>query len=144
MTNSFQSRCPRSRGGSKSRSGVAAVEFAVCLPLVVTLIFASIEASSMIFLKLSLQTSAYEAARVASAPNGSSAEAVNRGNNALSQHNVKRGTIQINPEDVQSVETGGQITVSAIAPVGANRLIGKWFFNPGDLTATCVMVKEGN
>ena len=45
------------------RRGVAAVEFAVCLPVIILLVFGAIEASSFIFLKQSLNVAAYEGIR---------------------------------------------------------------------------------
>ena len=55
-------------GDAPSRSGVAAVEFAVCLPVLVVLILGSIECCSMIFLRQSLAIVAYEGLRVAVKP----------------------------------------------------------------------------
>ena len=98
----------------------------------------------MVYLKTSLQTTAYEAARVVVAPNGTTSEAVNRGNQILSQCAVVNGAVQISPSDIASLVVGQQVAVTATAPVSANRIIGPWFFNSGNLSATCVFVKEGN
>ena len=46
-----------------TRRGVAAVELAVCLPVIILLVFGAIEASSFIFLKQSLNVAAYEGIR---------------------------------------------------------------------------------
>ena len=50
-------QCKRHR---RTRRAVAAVEFAVCLPVIIMLVFGAIEASSFIFLKQSLNVAAYE------------------------------------------------------------------------------------
>src|SRR6188472_1863347 len=47
------------------RRGVAASELAVCLPIVVLLVLATIEACSMVFLKQSLTVASYEGVRTA-------------------------------------------------------------------------------
>ncbi len=44
----------------RQRSGSVVVEVAVCLPLIVLLVFASVEACTMIYLKQSLTVSACE------------------------------------------------------------------------------------
>jgi hypothetical protein len=106
-------------------------------------VFASIEASSMIFLKIDLQATAYEAARVGAAPTGTSADAINRGNEVLTQRNVQGGTVQTNPPDITTVAVGGQFTVTVTAPIGSNRVIAAWFFRGSNLTASTVMVREG-
>lgn len=98
----------------------------------------------MVFLKITLQTSAYEAARVAIAPNGTVADAVNRANEVLSQRNVQQGSIEITPTDLHNVPAGQQVTVTASAPVSSNRVIAGWFFSAGNLSASTVMLKEGN
>ena len=59
-----------------NRRGIAAVELAVCLPVIVLLVFGSIEASSFIFLKQSLNVSAYEGIREAIRVGSNNAAAV--------------------------------------------------------------------
>jgi hypothetical protein len=107
------------------------------------IVLASIEASSMIFLKLDLQTTAYEAARVAVAPASTAAEVASRGNEVLVQRSVKDGSIQVSPANLQTVAAGAHITVTATAPVASNRMIAGWFFNGGSLSASTVMAREG-
>ena len=55
-------RPPCNSRGRRSVSGVAAVEFAVCLPLLVTLTIGTIEACNIIQLKHDLTIAAYEGA----------------------------------------------------------------------------------
>jgi len=130
--------------GRDLRAGLATVEFALCLPMVLTIVFASIELSSMIFLKLALKTSAYDAARLAATPSGTAADAVIRGTSVLSQRGIKQGTVQVTPSNLQSLSAGDPFTVTATAPISANRVINQWFFNSGNFSTTCVMVKEGH
>ena len=56
-----------------SRKGTATVEFAVCLPVLVTIVLGSIEATNAIFLKQHLTAAAYEGARKATTPAETSA-----------------------------------------------------------------------
>ena len=58
------------RRANVRRRGVAASELAVCLPVIVLLVLAMIEACTMIFLKQSLTVAAYEGVRTAIEPNG--------------------------------------------------------------------------
>ncbi|MCA9165038.1 MAG: pilus assembly protein, partial [Planctomycetales bacterium] len=51
----------------RTLSGVATLEMAVCLPMLVIITFCSIEAANFIYLKQSLTEAAYEAVRVATA-----------------------------------------------------------------------------
>ncbi len=54
--------------GRRPRDGVAATELAVCMPVIVLVVLATIESCAMIFLQQSLSIAAYEGARVALAP----------------------------------------------------------------------------
>jgi Flp pilus assembly protein TadG len=85
----------RRQSGIPGRRGVAAAEFAVCLPVLVLVVFASIEACSMIFLKESLTVAAYEGSRVAlqSAATGSRRRRTVPG--SARRRNVAAGTVQI-------------------------------------------------
>ena len=125
------------------RCGAAVVEFAVCLPLLVAIVLGAIEACSMIALKQALQTTAYEAVRVAVAPNGTSEAVLSRANEMLLQRNVRQGAVTLLPSNLAGVLTGDPVTVTVTAPIDANRLIPRWFFGSGELTASCVMLKEG-
>ena len=98
----------------------------------------------MVFLKISLQASAYEAARVAIAPNGTVVDAVSRASEVLTQRSVQQGSIEITPTNLYDLPVGQQVTVTASAPIGDNRVIAGWFFSAGNMSASTVMLKEGN
>lgn len=134
----------RQRPARARRRGAAVVEFAVCLPVIVTLVFASIEACSMIHLKQALQTSACEAARVAIAIQGNAAAAVARGQQILDQQHVFDGTVTVAPAEPQHLAPGEPVTVTVTAPIDANRVMPPWFFQSGPVTVRCTMLKEGN
>jgi hypothetical protein len=122
------------------------VELAVCLPVIVPLVFASIEAANMVFLQEALQTTAYETARLAVKIGSSKDEALSWGGQMLTLHNVQGGSITIQPLDelggLGGVLPGTMLTITATAPISSNRLLSGWFFSSGNLSATCVMQRE--
>lgn len=128
----------------RSRRGAAVIEFVVCLPVIVMIVFASIEACSMIFLRQSLQTTAYEAVRVACNMNGTADTAIKRGTEMLAQRKVKNGKVQVQPTNLPAVATGDPVTITVSAPLDANRLFPKWFMGSGTFVVSCVMLREGN
>ena len=81
------------------RRGVAATEFAVCLPIVLVIVFGSIESCTMIFLKQSLAVAAYEGARVA-IEQGDNAGVIAASNQILIDRNVNGGSIETVPADL--------------------------------------------
>ena len=81
----------------RSRRGVATVELAVCLPILVVIVLGSIEANSAIFLKQRLTWAAYEAARLVITPGNASSNAITAGTAVLTEFSVSGGTITVTP-----------------------------------------------
>jgi Flp pilus assembly protein TadG len=124
------------------RRGAAAAELAICLPLIVSLLLASIEACSMIFLDHSLTIASYEGVRVAINYDGTTASATARCNQIITQREVAGSTVTMNPSNVANVPKGEPITVTISAPCSSNMIIPPWFFGGRTLTASTTMVKE--
>jgi Flp pilus assembly protein TadG len=131
--------CQNARYG---RSGVSAVELAVCLPVIVLIVFASIEACSMIFLQQAIQTVAYETARFAVAARSTTAAALDRGEQVLADRRVSGGAINITPADVTSAARGEHIVVSVSAPLNSNRVMPDFFYGNQQLQTQVTMMRE--
>lgn len=121
-------RLPRAglqRGGdsalvrAKRRWGTAAVEAAVSLPLLVLLVFGAIEVAGGVFLSQALAIAAYEGAREAARPGGTSAAAEQRVIEVLSSHQIDTYVIRFEPEVTEATEPGIAITVTIQAPLEA-------------------------
>lgn len=124
------------------RHGVAAVEFAVCLPVIALLVFCSIEASSYIFLAQSLHVAAYEAVREASSIGGTNAEARTLAERILAARQVRDARIDLPDTDAVAIPRGELIRVSVTAPADRNSpLLGRFIPNR-PITARVVMMKE--
>ncbi len=124
------------------RGGVAAVEFAVCLPAIVLLVMASIESCSMIFLDQTLYVSGYEGVRAAIQQDATNAEVLQRCNDVLDARFVNGTSIDIEPADVAEVDSGQTITITITAPCDANAIMPSWFFGGKTLQTSSTMVKE--
>ncbi|MCY2993642.1 MAG: pilus assembly protein [Planctomycetota bacterium] len=127
-----------------ARSGAAVVEFAVCLPVIMVIVLAAIEACSMIFLRQALQATAYEAVRCAVEPARTSQEILDCADGMLSERKVQQGTVQLDPSNPAEATAGSPVTVTVTAPLDSNRLMPPWFFGSRNVTAKCVMLKEAN
>ncbi|WP_182870407.1 TadE/TadG family type IV pilus assembly protein [Rhodopirellula sp. JC639] len=138
-----------SRGGStggrrrrgRKRGGVAAVEFAVCLPVIVLLVFGSIEASSFIFLKQSLSVACYEGIREAAKPGSTESQADARALAILESRGVNDFEIRF-PSGVENLQRGDQVICEVSAPTQTNSPIAGEFVSNRNLTARVVMLKE--
>lgn len=124
------------------RRGVAAVEFAVCLPVLVLLVFGAIEASSFIFLKQALTVAAYEGVRETVRVGSNNANGVDRAQNILTTRTVSDFSINFPNGESSSADRGDEIVIEVSAPTATNSpLAGQWLANQ-TLTARIVMVKE--
>jgi Flp pilus assembly protein TadG len=134
-TNSLQAK-------RSNRRGVAAVEFAVCLPVLVLLVFGAIEASSFIFLKQSLNVAAYEGIRETVRIGSNNANGTDRAQNILTARTVNDFNIAFPNGEASGANRGDEIVIEVSAPTATNSpLAGQWLANR-TLTARIVMVKE--
>lgn len=127
---------------SRGRRGVATVELAVCLPVIVLLVFGAIEASSFIFLKQSLNVAAYEGIReaVRVGSNGSNGE--NRAINILDARSVNDFSVAFPGGEPSGINRGEPVAIEVSAPTNTNSPLAGQFITNRTLTARVVMVKE--
>jgi hypothetical protein len=98
------------------KRGVAATELAVCLPIVVLLVVATIEANSMIFLRQSLSVAAYEGVRTAISSGATAAKVQATCKQILSDRHVAGATITVNPTNFAAAAPGIYVDVTVTAP----------------------------
>jgi hypothetical protein len=125
-----------------TRHAAAVAELAICLPLLVLLVFASLEACSMIFLEHGLSITSYEGVRAGISYDGTNADVMTRCNEIIDQRSIEDATVSTNPANVANVPRGQPITVTVSAPCDANMIVPPWFFGGKTLTARTTMVKE--
>lgn len=125
----------------RSRSALAVVELAVCLPAIVLMVLGSIEACSMIFVKQSLHIAAYEGIRRAVRYDATEQIVLDRCQQILDERGVENATIELTPNTPDTVERGNELTLRISAPVLDNSLLRLRFFE-GQLEAQATMVKE--
>ncbi len=88
-----------------ARQGVAAVELAFVLPVLLVLVFGTIEICQRIFLRQSLVIAAYEGARLAARRNTTNTQVIDRCNTILDQRNVRGGSVTVTPSNILSIST---------------------------------------
>lgn len=125
-----------------ARSGTAAVEFAVCLPVIMLLVFGAVEASSYVFLKQSLNVAAYEGVREAIRSGATSVDARSRAVNLLNARNVRDYRVTFPAGAAEEARRGDRVVIQVSAPAQTNSPLAGRFVANRQLTATVVMVKE--
>ncbi len=125
-----------------SRTGAALVEFAVLMPVLMVVVFGTIEAASMIFLKQTLVQASYESAKVLARRDGTEVGAIRVANEVANGRRIDSLDIRFEPSNIQSVPRGTFIRVTTSAPANANSLTGFSFAGNRRVSAFAVMVKE--
>ena len=138
----FPRHAPRRPLRRRARTAVAAVEFAVCMPIITLLVLGSIEATSMIFLRQSLQTAAYEATRSACQANGSDAAARASAQAILDSRLIRNYQITFPLGNAGQRERGELVAVQVTADSRTNSPLAGRFLGDRPITVRTVMVKE--
>ena len=104
----------------RDRRGAAAVEFAICLPLLVSLTLGVIEVSNAIYVQQAITSAAYEAANNVSSTGGTSVAADAKAQQVLSNLGIKSATLSFSPAITSSTPLGTKIVVTCTVPLSAN------------------------
>jgi Flp pilus assembly protein TadG len=106
----------RKRIRSSIRRGVAATETAIMLPLLVIVVFGSIELANGVFLQQTLSVAAYEGARAATRPGATVQIAEQRVAEVLLARSVDDYDVEISPPITATTPRNTQVTVTITAP----------------------------
>jgi Flp pilus assembly protein TadG len=140
-----QARIPsvaRQASQGRRNRGVAATELAVCLPIVVLLVVATIEACSMVFLKQSLSVTAYEGVRTATKSKATAADVQNTCRQILADRHVTGATVTVSPSNIAAVAPGSYVDVTVSAPCAGNSVVPLQFYRGKTLSTTASMMVE--
>ncbi|WP_442484086.1 TadE family protein [Aeoliella sp. SH292] len=123
-----------------TRRGTATVELAVCLPMLALLVFGSIQACNLIYLKHALTSAAYEGTLELSRPDATTDSVTERVNQVLAMHNIKQSAVTITPggKGMNQLEQGTPVSVRVSANVTPNVALSRWFPMPSTLAHTAV------
>ncbi len=124
-----------------ARKGLAVVELAICLPLMVMLTFGAIEAANAIYLKQMLVTAAYEAARSATALGGTQADGEVRYSEVVGAIGMQGAAITFTPPITSNTASGTAIKVTVTAPADSNSFSIRRFMKGTTLRGTVTMPK---
>lgn len=143
MTTTNQPARRRSRNAGKRR-GVATIEFAIVLPVLLILTLGTIDVCSVIFLRESATLAAYEGARQGVGRGNTNADVVSRVQQFLDERDINygAGVCEISSPGFANAETLENVTVTVNIPTTGNLLIPTDKFADLIVTASCTMRKE--
>jgi hypothetical protein len=126
----------------KLRKGVAAVELAVCLPILFVVVFGGIETCNAIYLKQTATSAAYEAAKISTGSGGTEFAARTRVTEMLASSNLTGGTVNFSPALPDTLSRGTRVVASVSIPT-TNNLGGiNLFYRGQSMSASVTMVKQ--
>ena len=134
-------RCKTSKRIRNRRNGAAVVELAICLPVIVLLVFGALEGANMLFLRQAVIQSAYETAKAAAKSTGSQADGQRLGQQVLRSRNINPNSISFssNPDNLAS---GTPFTVTVSVAGDQKSIVDIGPFNGLTISAQATMVKE--
>jgi|688.fasta_scaffold304925_2 hypothetical protein len=132
----------RSCSSKSDREGAVVIELAVCLPVIVLIVLASIESASLTFAKQTMVQTAYEAVVVAVRRESTNIDATNAARAVTNGRLIGDVSIRFEPPDVSAVPRGELITVTAEIPGSAARRLGSNLLGVSSISASATMVKE--
>ncbi|MGI9457330.1 MAG: TadE/TadG family type IV pilus assembly protein [Aeoliella sp.] len=125
------------------RRGTATVELAVCLPVLALLVFGSIQASDLIYLKHSVTAAAYEGSLELSKTDSSNANIEARIQQVLDARGITSTTYEILPAGtlIERTPPGTTVTVVVNADSIPNLMLSGFFYTPATVTGQVVTVR---
>jgi Flp pilus assembly protein TadG len=133
---------------NRNRPGVAAVELALCAPLLIVLAFGMIEVCNLVHLRTRMYSAAYESARLATRSTtaqttaASSAAVTAYCNSLLQQLGVQGATVSLQPGNLSTVVPEQMVTVTITAPLSMNTVTSIVVNSSQNITAQATLVIE--
>ena len=122
------------------RCGVAAVEFAMMVPIVFLLLFAALELGRMNMIRQTVNNAAYEAVRTCIVPGATHAEGEDAARNLLVSIGVTGYTITLTPDTI--TDTTSSVTAEVTVPYSINLWAKPVYVTTGSASATCTMTRD--
>lgn len=142
MTPRFLGKKNRSSQRAQRKLGAAIVELALCLPVVLLLTFATVEACHFIHLKQSLKVAAFEGVRVGIVRGADASNVQAQCQLFLDSRGVNEYSLDFAPANPASVPEGDYFRVTVSAPCSANSLFSGWFYDDVVFTEFVEMMAE--
>ncbi len=137
-----QSNRPRSGEKFANRLGTATVEVAVALPVLILLVFGSIETAEFVHLKQDLSICTYEAAKLASRGSSTTSDVTARFNQLMTAKGVNGASLTVSPNLTSSLSPGTEIALTASVITDSNFNLPMSFFNGQTLDTTVYVVRQ--
>ncbi len=121
------------------RRGAALIEFAIVFPVVLLVVFATIDLCNRIYLQQAIAIMAYEGARVSTIPGATTSDIEQQIETMAENRNLKNLQINVAPSDFENASFGTFISVEVRADTAQGLTS---IFTTNQCIATVSMMKE--
>lgn len=128
------------RFSNRSRAGVVATEFAICLPILLLFLFGCYEISKAYMMQHAAESAAYEAARTGVVPNATAQACRDSAARVLRSVGVRNFNLQVSPDPI--LQDSRTLTISIDVPLERNTLIAPFFMRRAVLHGSCTLQRE--
>jgi len=126
-----------------SRTAIATVELAICLPVLSLIMFGSIQATNLIFLQHAATAAAYEGILEMAKSNSTNTSVQARIQQVLDAREVVNSSIKVLPAgaDIAKTPLGTLLTLEVTADVRSNLMLFGFFIMPNQVSARLVATR---
>lgn len=138
-------RASNSGRSSLDRSGAAAVEAAICFPLIILLMMGTLEITAGLYLKESVSVCCFEACRIGTRRGATAEDVRERAIEVLEDRGVvlgATGEIKITPPNFDSLSALDTINVQITAPTAGNSIFIFDNLTNRNVTSSVTMIRE--
>ena len=132
---------PRRSRKANDRHGVAAVEFALVVPILFLMFFAALEFTRVAMIRHTADNAVYEACRVGIIPGATRVEVEQRAIDVLSTIGVSDVTVRIVPNSID--RNTDEVRVSVEIELDSNSYVPPHFFQGQRITRELTLRREG-
>ena len=138
----------RGRTAKSGRRGLATVELALCLPMLLIFALGTTEVCNWMHVRQRAMTAVYDGVRYATRPTTSgrqaatSAQVIARCQSLLTQLQVNGATVTVNPNNLTNIMPETQVTVTITVPMAQNSMSAYVLNSSSNVTATATMIFE--
>ena len=127
---------------NRLRRGIAVVELALCLPVLVLVLIGTLETCRMLHMQQNAAITAYEGCRIGIMPGSTNAAIQSQCQILLDDRNVVSYSIATTPNDISTLNVGDPLTVTVNIDCVANSLMGGMFYQTETISESVVMKAE--
>jgi TadE-like protein len=110
----------RKSAAVQTRRGAALVELAICLPIVVFILFAGMDVTTLLRMNQAIVETTHETARILATNEVNEAQCRQFATDLLTGKNLSNATVQFDPVPTPDMPRGTPISISITVPVTGN------------------------